>query len=76
MKGKDQELVPLVFACVVVGFEVHHQSLESHWNQMSNNPLAFYIWVIWLQQRHKKIANSFGSGSTHVVGPQDPKCLQ
>jgi hypothetical protein len=43
---------------------------------MSNNPLAFYIWVIWLQQRHKKIANSFGSGSTHVVGPQDPKCLQ
>jgi hypothetical protein len=43
MKGKDQELVPLVFACVVVGLEVHHQSLESHWNQVSNNPLAFYI---------------------------------
>jgi len=28
MEGKDQELVSLVFACVVVGLEVNYQSLE------------------------------------------------
>jgi hypothetical protein len=76
MIRRDLKLVPIAFTCIFEGIEFHYQNLGFQWCQMSRNLLAFDIQMIWPQHEHYKKAKNLGFGSTHIVGPWDPKYLQ
>jgi hypothetical protein len=45
----------------------HNQNFGFHWNQMCNNLIKFDKPRRLLKQVHKKVANNFSFGSTHIL---------